>query len=248
MNDTVGTTQPILSHFIELRRRVLISVSTFLLASMLAYAFAPYIYGALVHPLAERFSEGEQRRLIYTGLTEAFFTYLKLSMFAGVFVAFPVIAYQLYRFIAPGLYRQEKAVVWPYLVAAPLLFVAGAAFAYFIIFPSAWAFFLSFEGVAPSGLPLQLEARVSEYLSLSMQLIIAFGFAFQLPVILVLLAQAGVVNHEKLARGRRYAIVIIIAVAAIITPPDILSQVMLSIPVYALYELSILLCRRIQKS
>ncbi len=236
---------PVIAHFKELRTRVLLSLVVFILASVVAYHFAADIYGVLVEPLARQFNEGDTRRLIYTHLTEAFFTYIKLAMFAGFIASFPFLAFQLYAFMAPGLYRKEKRVFWPYLVAAPFLFVSGAAFAYFVIFPLAWQFFLSFEQFSPAGLPVQLEAKVSEYLSLSMQLIIAFGMAFQLPVVLILLTHAGLLNPEVLVRGRRYAIVIIVAIAAIITPPDIISQVLLSIPVYTLYEISILICRRI---
>lgn len=236
--------QPLLDHLIELRRRLIICVAAFLAAACLCYYFAGEIYAFLVHPLAEAFPDPAQRRLIYTGLAEAFISYLKLAAFAGFMLSFPVIAAQLYYFLAPGLYKRERSMFLPYLVAAPVMFFAGAAFAYYGIFPAAWHFFLGFETAAmPGGLPIQLEARVGDYLSLVMHLIIAFGLSFQLPVILVLLVKSGMMALETLKKGRRYAIVIIVTVAAFITPPDMFSQIALSVPLYLLYELSILLCR-----
>ena len=238
---------PLLAHLIELRKRVMIAFSAFILATGVAYGFAPDIYGFLVQPLADSFPDPEGRQLIYTGLTEAFFTYLKLAVFAGIFLAFPVIAAQVYLFLAPGLYKRERRVILPYLAAAPALFLAGAALCYYFIFPMAWRFFLSFEGPTPGGVPIRLEARVGEYLGLVMHLILAFGLSFQLPVVLALLAQFGMVSSATLARGRRYAVVIIVTVAAFITPPDIFSQVALSVPLYALYEISVWICRAIER-
>lgn len=237
--------QPLLDHVIELRRRLVISLAAFFAATGFAYFFAADIYSFLVAPLAQAFPDPAARRLIYTGLAEAFVTYLKLAAFAGFVLSFPVIAAQLYRFLAPGMYRRERAHFLPYLIAAPGMFVAGAAFAYYGVFPAAWTFFLGFETASVGGLPIQLEARVSEYLSLSMHLIIAFGLAFQLPVILVLLVKSGWLSLETLKKGRRYAIVIIVSVAAVITPPDVFSQIALSVPLYLLYEISILLCRNV---
>ncbi len=241
--------QPLIAHLIELRRRLVISMLAFLAASVGCYFFAGHIYAFLVRPLAEAFANPEQRRLIYTGLTEAFVSYMRLSVFAGFFVAFPVIAAQLYLFLAPGLYKTERRALIPYLAAAPLLFLAGAAFAYYFIFPAAWHFFLSFEAPAAAGtLPIQLEAKVSDYLTIVMHLMIAFGLSFQLPIILVLLVRSGAVSVDTLRRGRRYAIVIIVAIAAVITPPDVFSQIALSVPLYLLYELSIFLCRNLRKA
>lgn len=235
--------QPLLAHFVELRQRVLIYLLAFFLASIGCYFFAAEIYRFLVQPLADAAPEAG-RRMIYTGLAEAFVTYLKLAAFAGFMLSFPVLATQLYRFLAPGMYRHERRAFLPYLVAAPALFILGASFVYYLIFPAAWTFFLGFESAgAPGGLPIQLEAKVADYLSLSMHLILAFGLSFQLPVVLILLVRSGFLSVETLRRGRRYAIVAIVALAAVITPPDVFSQIALSVPLYLLYEISIFMCR-----
>lgn len=236
--------QPLIEHLVELRRRVAYALMAFAAATVVSYWFAADIYEFLVRPLADAFPDPAHRRLIYTGLAEAFFSYLRLAVFAGFFLSFPVIAAQLYLFLAPGLYKHERRGLLPYLVAAPVLFIVGAAFVYYLIFPAAWRFFLGFESPAGAGgLPIQLETRVSEYLSLVMHLIVAFGISFQLPVVLVLLVRSGLMSVEKLRRGRRYAVVAIVTVAAFITPPDIFSQIALSVPLYLLYEMSILFCR-----
>ncbi len=240
--------QPLLDHLIELKKRLIICIVTYAIATSLCYFIAGPIYEFLVRPLAEAFPNPEHRHLIYTGLTEAFVTYLKLAMFAGFLISFPVIASQFYLFMAPGLYKQERRALIPYLVAAPVLFLSGAAFAYYFIFPAAWKFFLSFEtSGTPGGLPIQLEARVGDYLAIVTHLIMAFGLSFQLPVVLVLLVKAGIITIDNLRRGRRYAIVGIVVVAAFITPPDIFSQIALSVPLYLLYEMSILFCRYLEK-
>jgi sec-independent protein translocase protein TatC len=239
---------PIIEHLIELRRRLIYSFVAFVLASLLCYHFAVDIYAFLVRPLATVL-HGENRRLIYTGLTEAFFTYMKLAVFAGGFLSFPVIAAQIWMFVAPGLYKKEKKAFLPFLVATPVLFLTGAAFVYYFVIPVAWKFFAGFESFAPqnNGLPIQLEARVGEYLSLVMTLIFAFGFCFQMPVLLTLLARVGLVNAQSLAEKRRYAIVGIFIVAAILTPPDIMSQIMLAVPLLLLYEISVFLVKLSEK-
>ncbi len=240
--------QPLIDHIVELRRRLITCLLAFVAATCVCYLFAADIYAFLVRPLAEALPNPEHRRLIYTGLTEAFLSYIKLAAFAGFLLSFPVIAAQLYYFLAPGLYKKERRNFAPYLVAAPILFITGAAFAYYGIFPAAWRFFIGFETAAlHGGLPIQLETRVGDYLGLVMHLIIAFGVSFQLPVILMLLVRSGMMQLETLRNGRRYAIVLIVIVAAFITPPDVFSQIALSVPLYLLYEISILLCRNMDK-
>lgn len=235
-------------HLAELRTRLMITVAAFLLAFVGCYLFAEEIYGFLVKPLAAMYAPGSGRRLIYTGLTEAFMTYLKVSFFAAVFVSFPVAASQLYMFLAPGLYKKEKKILLPFIAATPVLFLAGAALAYYFVFPLAWSFFLSFEQMGNNGsLPIELEARVSEYLSLVLNLIIAFGVAFQLPILLTLLARVGIVSAESLAKRRKYALVLVLLVAAILTPPDVISQIGLALPMMLLYECSIKICRYMER-
>ncbi|KAA2215349.1 twin-arginine translocase subunit TatC [Teichococcus oryzae] len=234
---------PLIEHLLELRTRLLWSIGAFIVAFGICYYFSAQIYGFLARPLADILQQqsGGERRMIFTALYEAFFTYLKVAFFGATFLSFPMWATQLWLFIAPGLYRSEKRAILPFLLASPVLFVLGAALAYYFIFPLAWKFFISFE--TPPGadaLPVQLEAKVSEYLSLVMHMILAFGAAFQLPVALTLMAKVGIVTVDGLKKSRRYAIVGMFVVAAIVTPPDIISQIGLAVPLIALYELSIL--------
>ncbi|UPY39305.1 twin-arginine translocase subunit TatC [Sediminicoccus sp. KRV36] len=234
---------PLIEHLMELRQRLLWSVGAFFIAFAVCYYFSTNIYGFLAQPLANVLFEqgGGDRRMIFTALYEAFFTYLKVAFFGAIFFSFPIWATQLWLFIAPGLYRSEKRTIMPFLVASPFLFLLGAALAYYFIFPLAWHFFISFETPAGAGtVPIQLEAKVSEYLSLVMHMILAFGIAFQMPVGLVLLCKVGILNVQSLRKGRRYAIVGMFVVAAVITPPDVISQVGLAVPLILLYEISIL--------
>lgn len=240
--------QTLAGHLVELRKRLLWSLVAVLAATGISFLFVEDIYGFLVRPLAQAMGPGDSQRLIYTGLTEAFFTYLKISFFTGLFLSFPIMAMQIWKFIAPGLYKTEKKAFLPFLIATPVLFFAGAALVYYWLMPVAWEFFIGFQSDGThTALPIQLEARVGEYLDLVMLLIFAFGLCFQLPVLLVLLGRAGLVTPEQLAKGRRYAIVIAFVVAAFLTPPDVLSQFALAVPIILLYEISILVIRYLQK-
>jgi len=229
------------SHFIELRSRLLNSLIFIFIVFVISYIFAEQIYNFLVEPYAKAVRDEQiSRRLIFTALHETFITYIKVAFFAAIFLGSPVLLIQIYKFIAPGLYKNEKKAILPYLISTPILFLLGGLLVYFLVMPLAIKFFLSFESLGSStSLPIQLEAKVNEYLSLVMRLIFAFGISFQLPILLNLLARIGIVNSDYLRTRRRYVIVIIFALAAILTPPDPITQVGLAIPLLLLYELSI---------
>ena len=239
---------PLLDHLVELRNRLMWSAAAILVAFLVCYQFKETIYRFLSHPLAQVFDGEAGRKMIATGLTEIFFTYVKVSFWAAICLAFPIIAMQIWKFVAPGLYKNEKRAFMPYLCATPVLFLMGASLAYFVVIPYAFKFFVSFETPgAPGSLPIEIEAKVNEYLSLVMTLLLAFGVAFQLPVLLTLMARAGLITSQGLISKWRYAVVGMFAVAAVLTPPDIVSQTSLAIPLILLYVLSIFSCRWVEK-
>ena len=238
-----------ISHLTELRQRLIHSSIFLAVLFIICYYFSEYIYGFLVDPYAQAVKDdGTERRLIFTALQETFLTYLRVSFFAAFFASSPLILIQIWKFVAPGLYDNERKALMPYLIATPLLFLLGGALVYYLIMPLAIKFFLSFEtSLQVNSLPIQLEAKVNEYLSLIMKLIFAFGISFQLPVILSLLARVGFIDSEYLKKRRKYVVVIIFAVAAILTPPDPVTQIGLAIPLLLLYEISIWSVKIIEK-
>lgn len=243
---------PLLEHLIELRQRMLYSFIGLFVAFLICFYFAEELFNFLVQPLADLLIEREgvrgARRLIFTDLTEVFFTHIKIAFFFGAFASSPIFLTQLWLFVAPGLYRNEKTALAPFLIASPVLFFLGGALVYFVLFPMAWSFFLSFETLGGDGtLPIELEAKVAEYLTLVMKLIFAFGFCFQLPVLMTLMARVGLATSKGMAEKRKYAVVGVFIVAAVITPPDPISQLSLAIPIIVLYEISILMAKLVEK-
>ena len=237
------------SHLVELRKRLIHSFIFLLIFFIACYFFSEHLYSFLVEPFASAVKDnGLERRLIFTALQETFLTYIKVSFFTAFFITCPYILIQIWKFIAPGLYKHEKIAIIPYLVLTPILFFLGGVLVYYLIMPLAINFFLSFESSGLStGLPIQLEAKVNEYLSLVMKLIFAFGISFQLPVVLSLLARIGLIDAQFLRDRRKYVVVIIFATAAILTPPDPITQIGLAIPLLILYELSIFSVNIIEK-
>ncbi len=242
MNDEKVKQSSFVEHLTELRSRLVKCIIYLFIIFVICYFFSENIYSFLVAPYAEAVKDDEiNRRMIFTALHETFITYLKVAFFAAMFITSPIILTQIWKFVAPGLYKNEKRALLPYLIASPTLFLLGGMLVYYLIMPLAIKFFLSFEtSMSISSLPIQLEAKVNEYLSLIMRLIFAFGISFQLPILLSLLARVGFIDSQYLKKRRKYVIVIIFALAAILTPPDPITQIGLGIPLLILYEISIL--------
>jgi len=238
VRDIDDTKQPLLEHLIELRRRLLWSLATLVVCFFVCFAFAKNIFAVLVQPLL---SAG-QGKLIYTDIFEAFFAQVKVALFAALMLAFPVISTQLWRFVAPGLYAREKKAFLPFLLLTPIFFSAGACFAYFLAMPWALHFLLSYQGDI-GGIQQEALPGVGNYLTFVMRFLFGFGAAFLTPILLMILERAGIVTREQLARSRRYAIVGSAAAAAVLTPPDVVSMLMLLVPLYGLYEFAILAIR-----
>jgi sec-independent protein translocase protein TatC len=248
---------PLLEHLTELRNRILYSMAAFIVCFIIGYLIWFPIFNFLSKPMCDvMIARGEQCQLVLIKMQEGFFVAIKIAMWGGFAMAFPIIAYQLWRFVAPGLYRSEKNAFLPFLIASPVMFVIGGAFAYYVILPFAFNFFLgfadSFTGLANEGLGavpqgVIYQGSIEAYLSLTMTFVMAFGLCFQLPVLLTLLGKAGIISAEGLRGMRKYAVVLILIVAAIVTPPDALSQLILFSVIYPLYEISILLVARFER-
>ena len=245
VKDLDETQAPLLDHLIELRGRLLKAILALSIAFCVCFYFADVIFGWLVLPLTQAFPDGEGR-LIFTKLYEAFFVEIKVALFAAFCVSFPIIANQLWAFVAPGLYAKEKKAFLPFLLATPVLFAAGASLAYFVVMPLAFTWFLGFQGTT-GGIPQEALPAMGDYLDLVMGFILAFGGSFLLPVLLLLLNRAGIVSREQLVNARRYVIVAIFILAAVITPPDVISQLLLATPLILLFEGSLLIMRISEK-
>lgn len=238
MKDIDETKQPLLEHLIELRRRLLLSLATLVVCFFICFYFAKDIFAVLVQPLLK----AGQGKLIYTDVFEAFFTQVKVALFAAIMLSFPVIATQLWRFVAPGLYAKEKKAFLPFLLMTPVFFAAGASFAYFVTVPWALHFLLSYQGNI-GGIQQEALPGVGNYLNFITHFLFGFGAAFLLPILLMILERAGIVTREQLARSRRYAIVGAAVVAGVLTPPDAVSMMLLLVPLYGLYEFAIIAIR-----
>ena len=250
-DDVDESAAPLIEHLTELRSRLIRSVVAFALCMIAAFTVATHIFNFLANPIVEILKEnGQSPDLIFTGLQQGFMVNIRLSLFGGFMVSFPYISFQLWKFVAPGLYKNEKRAFLPFLLASPLLFLLGASFAFYIVMPLAFDFFLGFqqENADVSDLVgITYLGTINEYLGLTMKFIIAFGLCFQLPVLLTLMGKVGLISSEVLAKSRKYAVVGILVLAAIVTPPDVITQIILFTVVYALYEVSVLLVKWVEK-
>ena len=247
-----GVATPLIEHLTELRTRLLNSVLSFVVCMILCFPVADRIFNFLAQPIVRMLQEnGQKPDLIFTGLQQGFMVNIQISLFGGFMISFPIIGYQLWKFVAPGLYKSEKGAFLPFLIASPILFLLGASFAFYIVMPLAFDFFLSFQQRQDpdvvSLVGITYLGTINEYLGLTMKFIIAFGLCFQLPVLLTLMGKAGLVSSEGLGTVRKYAVVGILILAAIVTPPDVITQVILFSVVYALYEVSIFMVKIVEK-
>jgi len=238
----------LIDHITELRKRLLWIFVYIIIIFIICFYFAENLFAFLARPLVNLLDTNNGQGFIYTALQEAFFTELRIAFFFALFFSFPLIAIQIWKFIAPGLYTKERKAFLPFLIATPILFFAGGSMVYYLISPVAWKFFLSYQNMNSAGIPIRLEAKMGEYLNLMMRFIFAFGLAFQLPVVITLLAKANLVAYKTLKKSRKYAIVMAFLAAAFLTPPDPFSQISLALPIIFLYEISIYLAKIIEKN